>query len=118
MQIVDFEVQGIGKFRAKSSLTIFEESQLESRIDDLMDGKYYETKARAKSLASDHKDIADEIFMLIFVMQIIATLEFVVIEKPSAIVSFRDLQDYKTLFDIYSEYKKKVEPQKQDEKKS
>ena len=118
MQIVDFEVPGIGKFRAKSALTIFEESQLENRIDDLMGGKYYETKARAKSLASDHKEIADEIFMLIFVMQIIAMLEFVVIEKPAEIVSFRDLHDYKTLFDIYSEYKKKVDPEKEEDRKS
>ena len=109
MDIVEFDVKNIGKFKAKTSLTIIEETQLESHIDELMNGKYYETKARAKSLAESHKEVADEIYMLIYVMQIIATLEFVVIEKPASILSFRDLKDYSTLFNIYQEYKKKVD---------
>lgn len=118
MQIVDFEVQGIGKFRAKSSLTIFEESQLEGRIDDLMQGKYYENRARAKSLAQTSPEISEEIFTLIWVMQIIATLEFVVIEKPATVTSFREITEYKTLFDIWTEYKKKISPPKKEEPKS
>ena len=118
MEYVEFDITNIGHFKARSSLTILEEAQLDNRIDDLMGGKFYENRARAKALVQNSPEIADEIFTLIFVMQIIATLEFVVIEKPVSIVSFKDITEYKTLFDIWIEYKKKVSPEPKEKTKS
>lgn len=117
MNYIEFDVDGIGHFKVKESLSIIEEMQLDNRIDDILDGKYYELRARAENISSKSEAIAEQIYTQLFIVQIIASLEMLIVEKPDTIKSIRDLTAYETLLKIWEAYKKKVTPV-EDEKKS
>ena len=118
MQIIEFEVPEIGKFKAKASLTIIEENELENRIDEQLDGQYYELKARALDLEhKNYEDIANQIHFQIYVARIMATLEKVLIELPDTIQAVETIEDYDSLFAIYDQYKKKQNPRQNPSKK-
>ena len=109
MNFIGFDVEGIGHFKLKESLTIIEETQLENRIDDILEGKYYELKARAENLSVKNVKIAEQIFSQLFIVQMIATLEMLIVEKPFP-NPIRNLEGYDTLWKIWEAYKKKVTP--------
>lgn len=114
MNFIEFDIKEIGHFKLKESLTIIEEMQLENQIDDILDGKYYELRARAESLAKKNKKIAEQIYSQLLIVQIIATLEILIVEKPFDTL-IRNLEGYDTLLKIWEAYKKKVAPDESEQ---
>lgn len=118
MNIITIDVENIGQFEIKQSLTIMEDSQLENRIDELLNGKYYELKARAEKLAESHPEIAKQIFTQVYVIEIIATLEKLIVSYPGNLKSIHDITEYNQLFQIWGTYKKKIAPPEKKKKDS
>lgn len=116
MNIIEFDVKGVGHFKARQQPTILEETHIDNKTDDMLDGKYYELQSRAISLADKDRETADQVFLKIRVIQVIATLETLLIEMPDT-VKLREITDYSALFAIWNEYKKKIKDSESEKKK-
>jgi hypothetical protein len=105
-QTISFTIENIGTFKAKESLSIIEEAQLEREIDEFFNNQYYEIKKRQTDLAETEQ--GKNIKTRLQIVEIIFELNKAITERPETMpANVGDLKDHAILVKIWNEYQKK-----------
>ena len=109
-EVIEFELEGVGRFRIESEPSIEQEFRIDSKVDDTLDGKYFEMQAKAEELEASEdpkkQKIAERIRTELATLRMAYLLDELTIESPVGKISaLKDKELFARIMEAYLQKK-------------
>ena len=109
---ITFEANGLGKYRARTSLTVREEMVIEQTLDDFLGGNLHLERAKIADWEKDEKDVvhcnaASKARSQLNFLKGMFTLDILIEEMPEGVSKPSDMESNEDFLVLYAAYLEK-----------